>query len=66
VNRKPFLNLNNKRFKVQWWNKSISGTNKSIYFADREQISNSTHTSWILCSRNAKQYYPAKTVWSKL
>jgi len=41
--------------------------NKSIYFAGREQIINSTHTSWILCSRNdSNQYYPAKTVWSKL
>jgi len=36
VNRKPFLNLNDK---------SISGMNKSIYFAGREQISNSTHNS---------------------
>jgi len=26
--------------------------NKSIYFAGKEQISNSTYTSWILCSRN--------------
>jgi len=35
----------------------ILGTNKSIYFAGREQISNSTHNSWILCSKyDSKQY----------